>query len=228
MQTTTNLTDEQQKTQDKENRASFLKRLDGLPEETVMLIDFAYDLGKEAHRPQKREGGERYFEHLRGAALILIDECKIKDPDLIITLLLHDSIEDSAMFGNVRQQTFSKWKETARFRLGRIFNSQVAEMVIALTKPEADGVELKTKEEARRLYLENLAASLPKIILAKMMDRLHNLRSLPTASPETKIETVTETKEIYFALFQKVLTEYPIEGKYMLDEMKKAIAKLEV
>ena len=219
--------EEQYKTQDLENRASFLKRLEGLSQETINIIDFAYDLGKEAHRPQRRDTGERYFEHLRAVALILIDECHIKDPNLIIAALLHDSVEDSAIFGNATQ-AYSKWKEVTRFRLGKIFNSEVAEIVIVLTKPKVDGQEIQTKEAAHHLYIEHLSLAPAKIILAKMADRLHNLRSLPGTKPEKQRRIVTETKAIYFPLFQKVLAEYPIEGQYLLNEMEKAIAKLEV
>jgi len=219
--------EETHKKQDLENRASFLKRLQDLPKDVVNTIDFAYDLGKEAHRPQKRDGGERYFEHLRNVAIILIDECKIKDPDLIVACLLHDSVEDSAMFGN-STQAYSEWKETANFRLSKVFNSQVAEMVITLTKPKVDGQELKTKDEAHNLYIKNLSAAPAKTILVKMADRLHNLRSLSATTPEKQRKIVAETREIYFPLFQKVMAEYPEEGKYMLAEMEKAIAKLKI
>ncbi|MDB4940261.1 MAG: relA 1 [Candidatus Doudnabacteria bacterium] len=208
-----------------ENRASFLKRLEGLPIEVINTIDFAYDLGKEAHRPHERDTGERYFEHLRAVALILIDECKIKDPDLIIACLLHDSVEDSAMFGNATQ-AYSKWKEVAEFRLRKVFNSQVADIVITLTKPKVDGQELKTKAEAHHFYIENLSNAPAKTILAKMADRLHNLRSLAGTTPEKQRRIVAETREIYFPLFQKALAEYPTEGQYMLDEMETAITKL--
>lgn len=222
-----NPVEEKYEKQDLENRASFLKRLEGMPREVISTIDFAYDLGKEAHRPQRRDTGERYFEHLRAVVLILIDECKMKDPDLITAALLHDSVEDSAIFGNATQ-AYSKWKEVAHFRLSKVFNSQVAEMVITLTKPKVDGQELKTKDEAHHLYIENLSNAPAKIILAKMADRLHNLRSLPGITPEKQRRIVAETKEIYFPLFQKVLAEFPTEGQYILNEMEKAITKLGV
>ncbi len=61
-----------------------------------------------------------------------------------------------------------------------------------------------------------------------MADRLHNLRSLPGTTPEKQQRIAAETKTIYLPLFQKVLTEYPEEGRYMLDEMEKALAKLKI
>lgn len=215
------------KIKDTENRVSFFKRLKGMPKDVIKTIDFAYDLGKEAHRPQRRDTGERYFEHVRNVAIILIDECGITDPDVIISALLHDSVEDSAMFGNATL-AYSQWKETARFRLSKIFNSQIAEMVIALTKPKVDGHELKTKDEAHRIYIENLSKAPAKIILIKMADRLHNLRSLRGTTREKQQRITKETKEIYFPLFKRVLAKYPAAGKHMLREMKKSIAKLGV
>lgn len=134
-------------TSNKENRAMFLERLQDMPEEVVESINFAYDLSKEAHRPQKRETGERYFEHPRSVALILMDECKIKDPDIISAALLHDSVEDSSMFAKT-SRPYSRWRHVARFRLGKSFNPEVAEIVIALTKPQVDGEEIRLKDEA--------------------------------------------------------------------------------
>ena len=213
--------------EEKENRVSFLRRLKGLPEDTIKVIDFAYDLGKEAHRTQKRDTGERYFEHLREVALILIDECGLKDPDLISICLLHDSGEDSPIFGNATE-AYSKWKETAHFRLSRVFNPEVAEGVILLTKPKVDGREIGTKEEAHRMYLAGLSSAKLKLVLVKMADRLHNLRTLSGTTPEKQRRITKETREVYLPLFQGVLSEYPTEGQHLLDEMEKAMTDLEV
>lgn len=159
-------------------------------------------------------------------ALILIDECKIKDPDLIIAALLHDSIEDSAIFCNSKKP-YSEWREIAFFRLSKIFNKNAAQIIISLTKPKADGKELKNKDDAFRLYINNLSAAPAETILIKMADRLHNLRTLKDTTPEKQRRKITETKEIYLPLFQKVLIKYPEEGRYMLDQMNKAIEDME-
>ncbi len=219
--------EEKNEEQDPENRASFFKRLEGMAEEDILSIKRAYNFGKEAHRPQQRDTGERYFEHLRSVAIILIDECKIKDPDLIVASLLHDSIEDSGIFANATQ-AYPEWEKDARSSLSRIFNPRVAEIVITLTKPKVDGLKLKTKEEAHDRYINNLSKAPAETILVKMADRLHNLRSLPGTTPEKQQRIAAETKTIYLPLFQKVLTEYPEEGRYMLDEMEKALAKLKI
>lgn len=207
-----------------EDRSRFLERIKDLTEEQQMLIHAAYDLSKESHRPQKRDSGERYFEHTRETALILMDECQVRDPDLIIAMLLHDSIEDSATFGN-RLMPFSKWEKTAKFRLSRFFNERVASTVISLTKPKVDGKEIKTDKEAGDFYLNNLEKAGPDSILLKMVDRLHNLRSLSGTTPEKQQRIIKETQEKYWPIFQQALLKYPKKGKYLLEQMNTEMSK---
>lgn len=211
-----------------ENRDSFQERLKELPEEAKKLIDLAYDLAKESHRPQVRDEGVRYFEHLRDVALILIDECKITDPDLIIAALLHDSIEDSATFGN-RTLAYSKWKETAKFRLTRVFNERVARVVMSLTKLKVDGEEIKTQKDADEIYFDNLREGGEETLLLKMCDRLHNLRTLAGTTKEKQERIIKETEEEYYPLFEEASTsplfqkeraELFIKIKDMVNELK--------
>jgi len=197
-----------------ENRQNFLDRLKQLPQEDVLNIDLAYDLAKESHRPQKRDSGERYFEHVRSVAIILIDECQISNPDLIISALLHDTIEDSPIFGNATKK-YSEWKETASYRLSKIFNSQVSEHVITLTKPK----------DNKEIYLENLKTALPETILIKMCDRLHNLRSLSGTIPEKQTKTCKETMEKYFPIFELIKEKYPNQHRYLIEQMYQEISK---
>ena len=213
-----------EKTEVDEDRERFLERIKDFPEEEQMLVDAAYDLSKESHRPQRRDSGERYFEHTRETALIIMDECQVRDPDLIISMLLHDAIEDSATFGN-RLLAYSIWEKTAKFRLGRFFNKRVANIVVSLTKPKEDGEEIENIEKANEFYLNNLEKAGPDSILLKMADRLHNLRSLSSTTPEKQQRIVKETKEKYWHIFQEVLDKYPKEGSYLLDQMNTEMAK---
>lgn len=85
-----------------ENRETFLKRLEGkFSPEQIENIDFAYDIAKESHRPQSRESGERYFEHPRAGHLIMLDELDLYDYDLLVSFLLHDTGEDTPIWGNI-------------------------------------------------------------------------------------------------------------------------------
>jgi (p)ppGpp synthase/HD superfamily hydrolase len=207
-----------------ENRQKFLNRLQSLPINDILNIDLAYDLAKEAHRPQKRDSGERYFEHVRNVALILIDECKILEPDLIISALLHDTIEDTPIFGNTTK-AYSVWQKTAHYRLSKIFNPHIADCVITLTKPKVNGKEITSKTQIHDIYLNNLTTAAPEIILLKMCDRLHNLRSLKGTNPEKQIKTCQETLTEYFPIFEKIQNHYPTQYSYLVGQMNTEISK---
>jgi (p)ppGpp synthase/HD superfamily hydrolase len=79
-----------------ENHAKFLARfeLKVTPDE-LLRLDMAYDFAKRAHEKQFRETGARYFEHVRGAAIIMVDELGITDVELVIAEKLHDCEEDT-------------------------------------------------------------------------------------------------------------------------------------
>jgi (p)ppGpp synthase/HD superfamily hydrolase len=210
-----------------ENRESFLKRLESLPEEIVQTIDFAYDLTKEAHRTAQRDSGERYFEHPRQVALILIDELKILDPDMIMALLFHDTGEDSPIFGNVTKD-YKEWEKAAEFRIKKVANKKVAKYVIALTKPKADNINFFSKEQAHNFYIQKLKESSPETILLKMCDRLHNLRSLSGTTPQKQTKTCIETLNIYFPIFDLIKDKYPQHHSYLINQMQQEINKYDL
>jgi len=211
----------------KETRKKFLDRLKikELSQDDIRNIDMAYDLAKGSHRVQTRDSGERYFEHVRSVAIILIDECEILNPDLIISSLLHDTVEDSPTFGNSTQK-YSIWKETVSYRLTKIFNSKVAEHVIALTKLKVDGEEIISKQQASQIYMENLKSASPETILIKMCDRLHNTRTLHSTTPEKQTRKAKETIEEYFPLFKSIEPYYPTQYHYLKEQIDIELNKL--
>ncbi len=213
----------------KENRETFMARLSHLSKHSLELIEYAYDLAKESHRPQVRDGGGRYFEHPRAVALILIDELGIIDVAMIVTALNHDAGEDSATFGN-RTKGFSVFKEKAFFRLRRTFDERSAKMIIDLTKPVVDGNEIKTKEEADELYFNNLRASTGGTLLIKMADRLHNLRTVATTTHEKIKKTIDETEAKYYPLFDEMSKKpgYQKERAVLYGKIKQEIEILKV
>lgn len=209
-----------------ETRDIFKKRLKKLSENDQKLVDFAYDIAKESHRTQKRDQGTRYFEHLRSVAIILIDECKILDTDLIISALLHDSIEDTGIFGN-QILGYKNLKEISNFRITTVFNKRVSNIIFNLTKLKVDGIEIITKEQADKIYLNNLLKANSETILIKMSDRLHNLRTLKDCTKEKLIRKVEETEVEYYPIFEKILiSKYKKEGKKLFDKIKSEIAVL--
>lgn len=185
-----------------ENRESFLKRLNGkCTEEEIILIELAYDLSKEAHRPTQRDGGVRYFEHPREMCLILMDELDIYDANLIIILLLHDVGEDTPLLGNILA-SYDLFRKKAEWRLKRMFNAEVADGVLRLTKPAKDNIRFHTREDVYSYFFQELEKS-EKAILGKMIDRLHNLRSLPNDLKKIK-KQVDETESVYIPIFNKI------------------------
>lgn len=193
------------KTQTKENRATFEARLlKHFLQEDIDEIMFAYDVSKEAHRTHKRDTGERYFEHPRAGVLIILDELKWYDKDAIIAFLLHDTGEDTPLFGS-NKTTYEEFVRIAKFRIERIFNEKVAKFVLALTKPFIDNVQFTNKKEVTEYYLNGLSEDL-EISLLKKVDRLHNLRTSPTDldSIYKTRRTVKETIEVYLPLFKSI------------------------
>ncbi len=96
---------------------------------------------------------------------------------MVIAALFHDAIEDSVVYGDT-SMPISVWREIAYTRLSKTFDSNVAKMVITLTRPQVDGVEIKDDKEAHDVYISKLQETEDlRIILIKMADRLHNLRT---------------------------------------------------
>lgn len=175
-----------------ENKESFNIRIQPYFSPTDQLdIKLAYYLAKYGHRAQFRKeevDGKplRYFEHVRRTAIILMDDMKIMDRDMIIASLLHDAIEDT-------QDLTSELLEHS-------FGKEVATMVQLLSKNPKEG------------YSERLHNCKHwKVLAIKACDRLDNLRSLMVkgTSREFQIRQIKETKEHYFDLFDQLLQLCP-------------------
>lgn len=210
-----------------EDWQTFTARLKDFTPQEQIKIDLAYQIAKAAHRTQMREGGQRYFEHPRSVALILLDEVKTKNADIIIASLLHDVPEDTALFSNfIKSPSYKDWRHKVETNITGIFGPQVSEILLAVTKAEIDGVDIFTHDEADEVTHQNLQNASPKAILVKMADRLHNIRTLGACPLEKIQRKITETRQIYFPIFQKAASEYPVEYAYLKGQMREAIANL--
>lgn len=173
-----------------ENRATFFERLQPLlAPSDLMDVQLAYTLSKYSHRAQVRQekGPDglplRYFEHVRRAALVLLDEAKIADRDMIISALLHDCIEDTDLTPEMIEHYFGR---------------DVVLIVKTLSKVPEGG------------YLERFRAHGDwRSYVVKACDRLDNLRSLSQATPEFRLKQVTETEAKYLALFDHMVVLTP-------------------
>lgn len=209
-----------------ENRGTFLKRLEKkFSKKEIENIDFAYDLAKEAHRTAVRDEGMRYFEHPRSGCLIMTDELGLYDRDLLISFLLHDVGEDTPMFGNVTK-SYDEFVRKARLRLIKLFGEKVADIVIRLTKPSVENIRFSSKQEAFDFYVKELGKNEDAVLL-KMVDRLHNLRTLPADKPEKIEKQIRETREVFLPIFEAVSGERKKYAEVLAEKIKEQLAVLE-
>ncbi len=157
-------------------------------EENFKLLEEAYAFAKKAHEGQVRLSGEPYFVHPYEVANILIDLGM--DMYTIAAGLLHDVMEDTNM---TPEQLKSKFGE-------EIFN--LVDAVTKLTKVDYKSREDRQAESFRKMFLA--MASDIRVILIKLADRLHNMRTLKFQSPEKQIEKARETIEIYAPLAHRL------------------------
>ena len=144
----------------------------------------AYDYGKKAHKGQWRKSGEAYFNHPIAVARILT-ELRLDDAT-IITALLHDTIED----------TNSSFKE-----IKLQFGDQIAKLVDGVTKLtnlELSSVETKQAENFRKLLIA-MSKDL-RVLLVKLADRLHNMRTIKALPMSKQITKAKETMDIFAPL----------------------------
>ena len=152
-------------------------------DERNMLLH-AYDYAKAAHANQKRASGEPYFIHPCAVAEILVDLGL--DPATIAAALLHDVIEDTPVTED---------------DIRREFGEEVLSLVSGVTK--LDKIVFKSQEEEEAENFRKLFIAMAKdirVIIIKLADRLHNMRSLNFLSKERQIKMAQETLDIYTPL----------------------------
>ncbi len=168
---------------------SILKRI----EETYIgkdlaLLMKAYDFAKKAHANQKRASGEDYFIHPCTVAQILIDLGL--DSATVAAAFLHDVIEDTPVSeGDIRKE----------------FGEEVLELVVGVTK--LDKIQFHSKEEEQAENFRKIFVAMAKdirVIIIKLADRLHNMRSLNFLSLERQQRMARETLDIYAPLAHRL------------------------
>lgn len=199
----------------KENRETFLKRFPGLSSKEQFMLEFAYDIAKEGHGylRQTRDGGERYFEHVRQVALILHDIFGINDVNLIIVALLHDLPEDVHI-----------WKVPGRITL--VFGREIGGKIHTLTKPNKDTFE--SKDAHLTFYFQQIQKSGWDVCLVKIADRIHNLGSMESGSwtSERKSKYVKETETYFPNLISLIKFCNPSLGILVEEKLEEALNKI--
>ncbi|SEA53998.1 GTP pyrophosphokinase [Oribacterium sp. KHPX15] len=159
------------------------------PSGDFSMVDKAYRVAKEQHKDQKRKSGEPYIIHPICVAIILAN--LQMDKETIVAGLLHDVVEDTGM-------TLDE--------VSKEFNPDVALLVDGVTKLtqlnlNTDKVEMQA-ENLRKMFV-SMAKDI-RVIIIKLADRLHNLRTLEYQTPEKQREKARESLEIYSPLAERL------------------------
>lgn len=159
------------------------------PSSELSMVEKAYEVAKKAHEGQLRKSGEPYIIHPLCVGLILTD-LKL-DKESISAGLLHDVVEDTDM-------TLEDLTE--------IFGEEVAFLVDGVTKlGQISDVADKTEEQAENLKKMFIAMAKDiRVLLIKLADRLHNIRTLNFRKPEKRVKVARETMDIYAPLAQRL------------------------
>ena len=164
------------------------------------LLNRAYVYAMRAHGEQKRDSGDPYISHPLEVAAILTD-LKLDDAT-IAAALLHDTIEDT---------------DATRAEIDRLFGHEIGRLVEGLTKLKR--LDLVSKEAKQAENLRKLLLAIAddvRVLLIKLADRLHNMRTLSHRPPEARRRTAEETLDIYA----------PLAGRMGMQEMREELEDL--
>ena len=159
-----------------------------LPPGEVERIRDAAEFGASAHKGQKRLSGEPYIAHPVAAAALLAD--LRLDADTLIAAILHDVIEDTP---------------TPKDQLAARFGASVAEIVDGVTK--LDQIKFKSRAEAQAESFRKMLLAMVRdlrVILVKLADRTHNMRTIAAMSPARRRAIARETLDIYAPLAERL------------------------
>lgn len=159
------------------------------PSTDVSMIRKAYELAKDAHGSQTRKSGEPYIIHPLWVSIILAD--LEMDKETIIAAMLHDVVEDT---------------QISEEEIAEMFGEEVALLVDGVTKLgqlsySSDKLEVQA-ENLRKMFLA-MAKDI-RVIIIKLADRLHNMRTLQFMTPEKQKEKARETMDIYAPIAQRL------------------------
>ena len=160
-----------------------------LSPEGMAKVDEAYRFAAQFHRDQKRRSGEPYINHPVEVALILAHDLHM-DEDVICAALLHDTVEDTPA-------TLSD--------LSELFGETVAELVDGVTKLtsiEVDSMDAKQALNLRKMFLA-MSRDI-RVVIIKLADRLHNMRTLAALPPDRRTFKAHETMDVYAPLADRL------------------------
>jgi guanosine-3',5'-bis(diphosphate) 3'-pyrophosphohydrolase len=170
------------------------------PNADEQLLNKAYVYAMQKHGSQKRASGDPYFNHPLEVAAILT-ELKLDDASVAVGLL-HDTIEDT---------------DATRAEIDQLFGPEIATIVDGLTK--IDRLNLVSREEAQAENLRKLLLAVSqdvRVLLVKLADRLHNMRTLQFMRADKQVRIAQETMDIYA----------PLAGRMGMQDMRNELEDL--
>ena len=160
-----------------------------LDEEGREKVDRAYRFAAEYHRDQRRRSGEPYINHPVEVALILAHDLRM-DEDTICAALLHDTVEDTP---------------ATKDQVAELFGPTVADLVDGVTKLTSIQVSSMDAKQAWNLRKMFLAMSRDiRVVIIKLADRLHNMRTLAALPPDRRLFKARETMDVYAPLADRL------------------------
>lgn len=162
-------------------------RGESLPSEIDTIVK-AYTLARHLHEPQLRRSGDPYITHPLAVAEILAEYGM--DRDTIVAAVLHDTVEDTEMELDEIEATFG---------------SQVAYLIDGVTK--LDRIKFASREEAQAATIRKMVVAMAedvRVLLIKLADRLHNIRTIKHVPPEKQERVARETLEVYAPLAHRL------------------------
>jgi guanosine-3',5'-bis(diphosphate) 3'-pyrophosphohydrolase len=191
-----------------------------LDRKDVAKVARAYKYSEQCHQGQMRQSGDPYISHPLAVANILAD--MRMDHESLMAGLLHDVIEDTGV---------------TKGQISRRFGRTVADLVDGVSKLTEIEFETKAEQQAESFQKMTLAMSRDiRVVLVKLADRLHNMRTLGVLSPEKRRRIARETLEIYAPIAQRLgindiriefedlgfATMYPLRHRRLREAMKAA------
>ena len=159
-----------------------------LDQKEVKKVERAYNYAEQCHAGQMRQSGDPYISHPLAVANILAD--MRLDHESLMAALLHDVIEDTGV---------------TKGQISRRFGRTVADLVDGVSK--LSGIEFETKAQLQAESFQKMTLAMSKdirVVLVKLADRLHNMRTLGVLAPEKRRRIARETLEIYAPIAQRL------------------------
>lgn len=180
------------------NRHEFFHIIPALPQRERERIQWAYSLAKNYHRIEKRDDGTRYFDHVRGTALILL-EMGYTRSDTIVLGLLHDILEDTFLPISLVEHVFGPEITRALLTLSKVYRIE----------DPLTGNMIKTAKQENATYFAHIERAGEDVVLVKLADRTYNMRDLVHPAegsrwtPEKCLSKCAETRQWVLPMAKK-------------------------